>query len=82
MKLTRLTVVISSSNQGKVSYFTATFPYIMLTALVIKGAMLDGASEGVKFYVSQFDTSKLAEPEVWKDAVSLNPIFETYIKHR
>ena len=57
-------------DKGKVSYFTATFPYLMLTALVIKGATLDGAGEGVKFYVSKFDTSKLVEPEVWKDAVS------------
>lgn len=32
---------------GKISYFTATFPYVMLTILVINGAILDGADEGV-----------------------------------
>ncbi len=36
----------------KVSYVTATFPYIILTALVIKGALLEGADKGVEFYVS------------------------------
>lgn len=53
---------------GKVSYFTATFPYLMLTILVVKGSLLEGAGEGLKFYVASFNGSKLIEPEIWKDA--------------
>jgi hypothetical protein len=47
---------------GKISYFTATFPYIVLTILVVKGALLNGAEKGVEFYVGKFDFKKLAEP--------------------
>ncbi len=51
------------------SYFTATFPYIILTILVIKGALLDGAQYGIEFYVGKFEVAKLAEPQLWMDAV-------------
>ncbi len=37
-----------------VSYVTATFPYIILTVLVIKGALLDGAYIGIEEYVFFF----------------------------
>ena len=40
-------------NSFEVSYVTATFPYVILTALVIKGALLEGADKGVEFYVSK-----------------------------
>ena len=32
---------------GKISYFTALFPYVVITALVIYGAMMEGAGEGI-----------------------------------
>ena len=32
---------------GKVSYFTATFPYVMLTVLVITGSLLEGGVEKI-----------------------------------
>lgn len=56
-------------NKGKISYFTSTFPYVMLTILVFKGLSLDGAGEGIKFYVGRFDFAALVKPEIWKDAV-------------
>ncbi|KAJ7379135.1 hypothetical protein OS493_017633 [Desmophyllum pertusum] len=52
---------------GKVVYFTATFPYLVLFILLIRGATLEGAGEGVLFYLKP-DMSKLKNPQVWVQA--------------
>ncbi|XP_076164615.1 sodium- and chloride-dependent glycine transporter 1 isoform X3 [Ptiloglossa arizonensis] len=54
---------------GKVVYFTALFPYVMLTALLIRGVTLEGAAEGSLWFITP-NWSTLGETSVWADAAS------------
>ncbi|MED6257533.1 hypothetical protein ATANTOWER_026096 [Ataeniobius toweri] len=62
-------------SSGKVAYFTATFPYVMLFILLIRGLTLPGAWEGVYYYLYP-DINRLANLEVWTEALS--QIFFSY----
>lgn len=51
-------------------YFTATFPYLMLFVLLIRGITLPGASKGIEFYLKP-NMTKLVEPQVSTFSVEL-----------
>uniref|UniRef100_A0A3Q3JL62 Uncharacterized protein n=1 Tax=Monopterus albus TaxID=43700 RepID=A0A3Q3JL62_MONAL len=52
---------------GKVVYFTALFPYLVLIVFLAHGVTLPGALDGIVYYLKP-DWSKLGEAQVWIDA--------------
>jgi len=54
-------------SSGKVVWITATMPYVVLTILLVRGLMLEGAVDGITFYLT-VDWQRLLDPGVWIDA--------------
>ncbi|CAF0763036.1 unnamed protein product [Adineta ricciae] len=64
-----LCIIRGVQSSGKVAYFTAIFPYIVLLVLIIFTATLDGAGEGIKFYVVP-DWKLIGDFKIWQAAAS------------
>lgn len=54
---------------GKVVYFTALFPYVILIALLINNVQLPGALDGIRFFIVP-EWEKLLEVQVWVNAAA------------
>ncbi|XP_030648789.1 sodium- and chloride-dependent GABA transporter ine [Chanos chanos] len=54
---------------GKVVYFTALFPYVILIALLINNVQLPGAMTGIRFFIIP-EWDKLLSVEVWVNAAA------------
>ncbi|XP_026866101.1 sodium- and chloride-dependent GABA transporter ine isoform X1 [Electrophorus electricus] len=54
---------------GKVVYFTALFPYVILVALLINNVQLPGAASGIQFFIVP-EWEKLLSVEVWINAAA------------
>ncbi|CAH1788711.1 unnamed protein product [Owenia fusiformis] len=67
-----LVLIKGVASLGKVAYFSSLFPYFMMTALLIRGATLEGARKGIEFYMIP-KWERLADIQVWSDAA--NQIF-------
>ncbi|XP_061710897.1 sodium- and chloride-dependent glycine transporter 1-like [Cydia pomonella] len=64
-----LVVIKGVQSAGKVVYFTALFPYVMLTALLVRGVTLEGATDGMLFFITP-TWETLLDARVWGDAAS------------
>lgn len=58
-----LILIKGIASSGKVAYFTAIFPYVVLFTLLIRGVTLDGASTGILYFIKP-QWEKLFLPEV------------------
>ncbi|XP_059047183.1 sodium-dependent nutrient amino acid transporter 1-like [Achroia grisella] len=56
-------------SSGKAAYFLALFPYVVMIMLLISTCLLDGAGNGIKFFLRP-EWKKLAELDVWYAAVT------------
>ncbi|KAI6241590.1 Transporter [Aphelenchoides fujianensis] len=54
---------------GKVVWFTAIFPYVVLVSLLIRGVTLPGAEKGIEYYLRP-NLEMLKVPGVWQDAAT------------
>ena len=67
-------------SSGKVAYFTALFPYVVLITLLIRGVTLEGASEGILYFVKP-DWPKLLDVNVRINRQVCHSNFEQFIFH-
>jgi len=56
-------------SSGKAAYFTATFPYLLLFILFIRGVTLPGAGDGIKTFFTP-DPKGILKFEAWMDAAT------------
>jgi len=64
-----LGMVKGIESSGKVMYFTATFPYLVLFIFLIRGLTLRGSTDGLAYLFTP-DLATLADPNVWLDAAT------------
>ncbi|XP_076069628.1 sodium-dependent proline transporter-like isoform X2 [Oratosquilla oratoria] len=56
-------------SSGKVVYFTATFPYIILIALLIMGVQIEGATKGLTYlFIPKWE--EILNVHVWRQAAT------------
>ncbi|GLG98416.1 Sodium-dependent dopamine transporter [Gryllus bimaculatus] len=68
------------STSGKVVWFTALFPYVVLLILLVRGVTLPGSADGIRYYLSP-NFSAISRPEV-RNSQDLGNICARYEKRK
>ncbi|XP_068154516.1 sodium-dependent nutrient amino acid transporter 1 [Drosophila tropicalis] len=66
--VTFLVIMRGVKSSGKAAYFLALFPYVVLFVLLGRAVTLEGAVDGIIFFL-QPQWGELLNPTVWKEAV-------------
>ncbi|XP_011193333.1 sodium-dependent nutrient amino acid transporter 1 isoform X1 [Zeugodacus cucurbitae] len=66
--VTYLILIKGMRSLGKVAYFLAIFPYVLLITLLIRAVTLEGAVDGIIYFLKP-EWNKLLNMKVWKEAV-------------
>ncbi|XP_077577298.1 sodium- and chloride-dependent transporter XTRP3A [Stigmatopora nigra] len=67
--ITYLFIIHGVKSSGKVVYFTATFPYVVLVIYLIRGLTLPGAINGITYMFTP-KMEELANPTAWINAAT------------
>lgn len=62
-----LVIVRGVKSSGKISYFLAIFPYLVLVTILIRACTLDGALDGIIYFIKP-QWGELLNPKVWYNA--------------
>ncbi|XP_071950960.1 uncharacterized protein [Antedon mediterranea] len=73
--LVYLCIIRGVNSSGKVVYFTATFPFVLLTVLFVRGVTLPGAIDGIMYFIKP-NFSKVLDLTVWRAAA--NQVFYSF----
>ncbi|XP_050328358.1 sodium-dependent nutrient amino acid transporter 1-like isoform X2 [Bactrocera neohumeralis] len=66
--VTYLILIKGMRSLGKVAYFLAIFPYVILITLLIRAVTLEGSVDGIIYFLKP-EWDKLLNMKVWKEAV-------------
>ncbi|MFH4975238.1 hypothetical protein AB6A40_001947 [Gnathostoma spinigerum] len=55
---------------GRISLFTATFPYIIIVIMFIRSISLVGARSGIDYYLLKPDFTSIFNPQTWRNAAT------------
>jgi len=56
-------IIKGIKSSGKVSYFLAIFPYVVLITLLVRASTLEGTWDGIKYFITP-DFKMLLNPKV------------------
>jgi len=63
-----LSVAFGKQILAKVTWVTVLGPVFLLIVLLVRSVMLDGAADGIKFYIGKFDGEMLGKLDMWAAA--------------
>ena len=63
-----IVIIKGIKSSGKVSYFLAIFPYVILIILLVQSCSLQGAWDGIMFFLKP-DLSRIFDSKVWYEAL-------------